>query len=198
MQELIFTDAPAISSDGRLNGPCCLPTSIEWPLDSDGNPLFHLASVPLKWFRAVPQAEDDKLLWISIFVSYDPVGFSHYSKMSSNHIDHDESAVIVHDMSGPSIRRNPNQSDISKAISISEAMDSDENVASHIGFEPAWVQDPINIDGFSWVMSIYGPDMDGSLGKNAGIFSDGVGYLFLKDKLELQEFGSAGKFFLQI
>lgn len=69
------------------------------------------------------------------------------------------------------------------------ATEGDDKVASYIGSDPTWVQDPIELSGYRWVMSIYGPDMDASLGENRGIVSDGVGYVFLKTHFHPELFG---------
>jgi hypothetical protein len=160
--------------------------------------MFHLLSVPLHWLDADKAKECPDPRWISVFVSYDKEGYAHYAKMSSDEPEHAESAIILHDMSGPERSSHHAQSLVSKSVMLSPAVDGDENVASYVSSAPYWVQDPIEIDGYRWVMSVYGPDMDSALEANRGIVSDGVGYVFLKDDLDINCFGLVGKFFLQL
>jgi hypothetical protein len=197
MRELIFSAELSDQDTGILDGPCELDAAIPWPSDKDSTPLFHLLSLPLAWLED-PQFNSKRFKWLSIFVSYDKATYSHYGKMSSDEPDHAEAQVIVHGMSGTSRSQHPSQASVSKKITTRAANENDDNVASHIGGAPSWVQDPIAVDGYKWVLSIYGPDMDEALGENRGIFSDGVGYVFLKTDLEPDALGVAGKFFLQL
>ena len=197
MKEIVFEDAPHRADGGYLDGPCKLPSQLEWPQSSDASPLFHLLSIPLLWV-APRQASQSKERWISIFISYDKAGYTHYGKMSSDEPDHTEAIVILHNMTGPDRSMHPAQALASKNVNLIPATEGDDNVASYVDSVPTWVQDPIVLDGFEWVLSIYGPDMDVSLGENRGILSDGVGYVFLKSSFDQDFFGPFGKFFFQL
>jgi hypothetical protein len=198
MKEIIFEARPPGVGDGIVDGPCLLSEQLPWPRDGDSMPLFHLLSAPALWLVPELIHSSSKNLWISVFISYDRTTFSHYGKMSSDTPDHKDAVVLLHDMTGPSRSEHPNQSAVSKSAKLVAAKEGDDNVASYIDSSPSWVQDPIDIDGFDWVMSIYGPDMDSALDENRGIFSDGVGYVFIKSALDLNSFGMVGKFFLQL
>lgn len=198
MRELVFESTPPVIGEGRVDGPCALPEVIPWPCDADSFPLFHLLSVPTSWLIHDGECGKDQNKWISIFISYDKKSYSHYGKMSSDELNHSDAVVLLHDMSGPERSEHSNQSVNSKSVRLIPAVDGDDNVASYVEAEPSWVQDPIQIEGFKWVMSIYGPDMDSALTENRGILSDGVGYIFLKENFDLSTFGSVGKFFFQL
>lgn len=196
MKELVFEDIPA-SDGGFLDGPCKLPSSFQWPTESDGKPLFHLLSVPLSWvFESADKSVN--LQWISVFVCYDKENYSHYEKMSSDDPENSDSVVIIHDMSGDELSFHSEQSKFSKNIKLISAAENDDNVASYIGGVPYWVQDPIEMKDLKWAMSIYGPDMDEALGENRGIFSDGTGYLFIPENIVGNINRIAGRFFLQL
>ena len=198
MKELIFETAPPRDGEGIIDGPCKLNEKIQWPHGEDASPLFHLLSVPLVWLTPDKDTNASNGRWVSVFVSYDKAGYSHYGKMSSDTPDHADAAVILHDMTGPKRSLHPNQGAASKNIALAPAREGDDNVASYVDSVPSWVQDPIELNGFSWVLSIYGPDMDASLVENRGIFSDGVGYVFLRANFDPDSFGTVGKFFLQL
>lgn len=198
MKELIFEDTPHCSNGGFIDGPCKLPLELDWPHDSASSPLFHLLSIPLQWLNQNQMTQSLSGKWVSVFISYDKECYSHYGKMSSDDTNHTEAMVILHDMSGPERTVHPQQAAISKNVRLIPAIDGDSNVASYIESVPSWVQDSIDIEEYKWVMSIYGPDMDNSLGDNRGILSDGVGYVFLKTNIDPNLFGVVGKFFLQI
>lgn len=198
MKELVFESEPHVRGDGFIDGPCKLPETLQWPVGPNASPLFHLLSVPLGWLVPDVVEESTQDRWVSVFISYDKTGYSHYGMMSSDDIDNSEAAVILHDMSGPERSMHNNQGSKSKNVKLVPATDGDDNVASYINSKPSWVQDPIAIDGLRWALSIYGPDIDICLGENRGILSDGVGYVFLKSDFCSEAFGPVGKFFLQL
>lgn len=197
MKELIFQNTSHEFGGGRIDGPCKLPSSIDWPSGNDGIPLFHLLSVPFGWIEKSQDNDSNWNKWISVFISYDKKDYSHYGKMSSDDLEHTDAAVILHDMTGPEKSMHPNQAKISKNIKTVPATEGDDNVASYIESTPTWVQDPIDLEGYRWVFSVYGPDMDKALGDNRGILSDGVGYAFIRSEIDNFS-GPVGKFFLQL
>lgn len=198
MKELVFENALCSADGGLLDGPCKLPSQLGWPEDSDGFPLFHLMSIPLNWVVANFNNGSTEARWLSVFVSYDKANYSHYGKMSSDEPEHKDAVVILHDMTGEDRSMHPDQAPSSKNVKLAPAIDRDDNVASYIDSVPVWVQDPIQLDKYKWVLSVYGPDMDESLGDNGGILSDGIGYVFLKTGAKFDSFGTVGKFFLQL
>ena len=116
--------------------------------------------------------------------------------MSSDDLNHRDAAVILHDMSGPEKMLHPDTANVSMNVQLSdENMEKDDNIASYIFGEPSWVQDPIDVNSYHWILSLYGPDLDSSLGSNRGVLSDGTGYVFSKNKLNFANFGEVGKFF---
>jgi hypothetical protein len=198
MKELEFENTLRHADGGYIDGPCKLPSHLDWPVGSDSSPLFHLLSVPLLWLNP---NQDSKFLtarWVSVFICYDKTGYTHYGKMSSDQPDHIDAIVILHDMSGSERSMHPSQAATSKNVKLIAATEGDDNVASYVDSVPAWVQDPIDLVGYKWVLSVYGPDMDASLGENRGILSDGVGYVFLKSNFDIDLFGPVGKFFFQL
>lgn len=198
MKELVFEDAPCHPDGGCLDGPCKLPSQLDWPQGSDESPLFHLMSIPLNWVVRNSSSVSAQSRWISVFISYDKENYSHYGKMSSDEPEHKDAVVILHDMTGTDRSMHPNQALSSKNVKLVSATEGDDNVASYVDSVPTWVQDPIKLDQFEWVLSVYGPDMDVALGDNRGILSDGVGYVFLKTDFKFDSFGSVGKFFFQL
>lgn len=198
MKELIFEDIPQRIDGGYLDGPCKLPSHLEWPIGSNSLPLFHLISVPLLWLSPNQSKSSLQNKWISIFISYDKSEYTHYGKMSSDEPEHSDGVVILHEMTGSERSMHPNQALISKNVKLISAKEGDDNVASYVDSAPTWVQDPIDLIGYKWVLSVYGPDMDASLGENRGILSDGVGYAFLKSNFDVNHSGPVGKFFFQM
>lgn len=198
MKELIFEDIPHLIDGGYLDGPCKLPSHLEWPVGSDSLPLFHLISVPLLWLSPNQSSSSLQDKWISVFISYDKTEYAHYGKMSSDDPDHIDAVMILHEMTDPERSMHPNQALISKNVKLISAKEGDDNVASYVDSAPVWIQDPIDIIGYKWVLSIYGPDMDAYLGENRGILSDGVGYAFLKSNFDVNHCGPVGKFFFQM
>lgn len=81
---------------------------------------------------------------------------------------------------------------------MSKEIDDDENLASKVDGVDAWLQSPINIEGFRRRLSIYGGDLDLALPLTTGILSDGMGYLFLSDGGGHDEGGNFGGFYLQM
>lgn len=198
MHELIFSPPPHSKNNGYVGGPCKLPSSLSWPIANSGSSLFHLMSIPLNWLMSNNDIKGNQL-WISIFVSYDRTEYSHYSKMSSDEPNHNDARIILHDMSGPPRNEHSDGNDAIGNVSLkSNSNASIDDIASYIGGQPTWVQDPITIKGYQWHASIYGPDIDQALGNDAGILSDGVGYIFLKSSLEPKLDEMAGRFYLQI
>jgi hypothetical protein len=198
MEEIIFESALAQSNFGMIDGPCKLPEGMPWPHDSGSAPLFHLLSVPAFWLIRSLTKEFPVKEWISVFVSYDKKSHSQYGKMSSDEPDHTDAVVLMHDMTGRARSAHLDQAVSSKSVRLAPAVEGDDNVASYIGSTPCWVQDPVELPGYDWVLSIYGPDMDVSLAENRGILSDGTGYVFLKSDVGSSSNGVVGKFFLQI
>ncbi|WP_152034612.1 hypothetical protein [Paracidovorax avenae] len=194
MKELIFLPVLPEVGYGYLDGPCKLPEEVAWPVDGDGKPLFHLLSIPFNWVKG---GAGDKF-WLSVFVLYDREKYSHYGEISQEEDVVKNTKVILHDMSGQEKSIHPHQSKISKSISNRPAQENDDNVASYVGGTPYWVQDPIEIEGQKCIATIYGPDMDEALGENRGIISDGVGYVFIKDNIDHNDFGSVGNFYVQL
>ncbi len=213
MHELVFEAVEPAEGDGRIDGPCRLPATLPWPVGGDSHPLFHLLSIPLVWL--VPDVPPNRLAerWVSVFIAYDASGYSHYAAMSSDEPDHADAVVVLHDGSGPERSMHPRQGLTSRQVRREPRSAGDDDVASYIGSTPVWVQDPIFVEGFRWVMSLYGPDMDVALGGNRGILSDGVGYVFLKNAsvreagdgaefdanaFNQESFGPIGTFYLQL
>jgi hypothetical protein len=198
MKELVFENIPRHADGGYVDGPCKLPTHLDWPVGLDSAPLFHLLSVPLFWLALNKDNKSAQTKWVSVFISYDKATYSHYGKMSSDQPDHVDAIVMLHDMTGPERSMHSSQALASKNVKLIPAKEGDDNVASYVDSVPTWVQDPIDLVGYKWALSIYGPDMDESLGENRGILSDGVGYVFLKSNFDVDFFGSVGKFFFQL
>lgn len=199
MLELIFTNAPVSNDCGYVGGPCKLPVQILWPHDTENNPLYHLISVPVQWLGENRFSQITTERWLSIFIPYDKENFSHYSKMSPDELDIIDAIVILHDMSGIERSEHPAQETKSgsvKTAPVDQGRDLND-IASYIGGSPTWVQDPIQLENYAWIMSLYGPDLDQALLDNPGILSDGVGYLFLPDNFDVDNFGQIGRFYFQ-
>lgn len=197
MEEVIFENIEANQDCGRVDGPCNLPAELDWPCDAELDPMFHLLTLPLGWLVS-DVLNVGAARWVSVFVTFDSANHLHYSKMSSDELNHNDAKVLLHDQSGIAQSMHPSQAPVSKKVILKATNLNNENVASYVSGEPIWVQDPIKIAGYKWVLSIYGPDMDSALGDNAGIFSDGNGYLFLKESFNPNKFCEIGKFFLQL
>jgi hypothetical protein len=195
MFELIFSSSPPTSSSGIIDGGCNLSLDL-WPKSDDGDYLFHLVSFPANW---VFNKESVIKKWISVFIPYDKNNYSHYSKMSSYESNHKDSFVILHDMVGSLISPNKYQSSESHLVEIKEYKGNDsENILSHIGGQPFWVQDQISVDEYHWVMSIYGPDIDISLPDNVGILSGGTLHIFILNNIDFEKKGVIGKTFFEL
>jgi hypothetical protein len=198
--ELKFTNTPFISGRGYVGGPCKIPLEILWPCDDEKNPLYHLISVPLQWLDETQFGQITSERWISIFVPYDKEGYSHYGKMSPDNLEAIDAVVILHDMSGPDRSEHPEQESASGSVErsfVDKGRDLND-IASYIDGVPTWIQDPIELTNYRWVMSLYGPDLDLSLIDNPGILSGGVGYLFLKVGINPDEFGQVGRFYFEL
>ncbi|BFO56703.1 MULTISPECIES: hypothetical protein [Comamonadaceae] len=194
MRELVFLPAPHEVGYGFLDGPCKLSEGVDWPLDENGKPLFHLLSLPMNWIKE----GEGTGLWLSVFILYDKESYSHYGKISQEEDVAKNAVVILHDMSGKEKIIHPYQSETSKSITNRAAQEDDENVASYVGGIPYWVQDPIEIKNYECVATIYGPDMDEALGENRGVISDGVGYVFIRKNIDISKSGLVGNFYVQL
>ncbi|MBA0266447.1 hypothetical protein [Stenotrophomonas maltophilia] len=76
--------------------------------------------------------------------------------------------------------------------------DDDENLDSKLDGVDAWLQSPLTWNGGRRRLMLYGADIDGILPSQKGVLSDGMAYLFLRDKPDFSPVGRAGAFFLQL
>ena len=179
MKKIIIKASQVNLDLAHMAGGCKLPKEIEWPVDTNGRKLLHLATFPLNLFIN----ESDK--WISIFSPFDLNDtFSHWENLVPDNTN--ESAVIVHDNSGED--RNEFEVEISnaKAIEIYEdgIEDNEKNLSSKIWGVPVWLQDEDAIENHTCILSLNGNDIDIGFPEECGIFSDGIVYVFLNKNIK--------------
>ncbi len=193
--EVIFSNKGPTPGDGYVGGGVKLPSGIQWPTGAEEQPLVHLFSVPATWFS--DQVSGAR--WISVFIPYEMRTVTHYKKLRAR--DGRSDAVVIAYDEGDS-ERSESQGVVLERGRMERAMskeiDDDENLASKVDGVDAWLQSPINIEGFRRRLSIYGGDLDLALPLTTGILSDGMGYLFLSDGGGHDEGGNFGGFYLQM
>ena len=193
--EVTFSNKGPALGDGYVGGGVKLPSGIQWPTGADGEPLVHLFSVPATWFS--DEVSGARL--ISVFIPYEPRTVTHYRKLRAR--DGRSDAVVIAYDEGDSERSESQGVVLERGGMervLSKEVDDDENLASKVDGVDAWLQSPINIEGFRRRLSIYGGDLDSALPSTTGILSDGVGYLFLSEGGGYDDGGDFGRFFLQL
>jgi hypothetical protein len=193
--EVTFSNKGPAPGDGYVGGGVKLPSGIQWPAGAAGEPLVHLFSVPATWFS--DQVSGARR--ISVFIPYEPRTVTHYRKLRAR--DGRSDAVVIAYDEGDSERSESQGVVLERGRMervLSKEIDDDENLASKVDGVDAWLQSPINIEGFQRRLSIYGGDLDLVLLSTTGILSDGMGYLFLSGGGDHDDGGDFGRFFLQL
>lgn len=150
-----------------------MPETMKWPLDSDGNPLLHILTVPAAWIEARSN------LWISIFIPFDtPDSLLHWDLLTAS--DENTSAIIIHSNEGVESNKFDMESN-SKLVQIGGVGENEEEFVSKISVNIDWLQGPEGFSGQSCRFMLNGDDFDFSFGMDVGIFSGGFLYILLPD-----------------
>ena len=195
-RELMFSPLKPAKGDAYVGGGVYLPPDVRWPTSDNGEPLVHLMSLPGWWFGENIKGNDFS---VSIFIPYASGQVNHYRRLRER--DGCSEAVVVGHPTGEFLRsESANEiKDVGRVeISLIDAIDDSENLASKIDGVDAWLQCPIAMRGMHRRISIYGGDLDLALPKYKGILADGMGYLFIDDDAIEGRREKIGHFFLQL
>ncbi len=193
--EVVFSRGSPTDGCGHVGGGACLPPEMNWPQTADGERLVHLFSVPAHWFWL----DETSDRWVSVFIPYTAREVSHYRRLRAK--DSHSDAVVLAYIRASAEREESGGRALERGRmerSVVQEADDDENLASKIDGIDAWLQSRIAIDGFKRRLSIYGGDLDQAVPSTPGILSDGMGYLFLPEKVTESGSCGGGRFFLQL
>ena len=192
--ELIFVDGEPTPSVAYFGGSPFLPGAFNWPADSNGAPLLHLATFPAEFLcKYVSGLRVKSDLVVSIF--------SPYSLTDDGYIDSAMSeggVALAYRPSNISVDRYGSPILPPKRIDVVQnpADDSEENGIAKIAGIPAWVQDEEERDGMIYVLQLNHPRLNKAAPTHKSILVGGVGYLLLKSDLD-HEGPDAGVFIIQ-
>ena len=193
---LLLTKEKASPTDAYVGGGAFLPESIPWPACVEGRALFHLMALPAHWFYPQGVAED---FWFSVFIPTDTRDHSHFRRLRA--VQGTSEAVVLAYRRGAASRSRCMSDSLERGrIERVECLepDDDENLDSKLDGVDAWLQSTLTWNGGRRRLMLYGADIDGILPSHKGVLSDGMAYLFLRDKPDFSPVGRAGAFFLQL
>jgi hypothetical protein len=193
--ELIFVDGETTPSVAYFGGNPFLPRSLNWPADSNGAPLLHLATFPAEFLsKYVSGLRVKSDLVVSIFSPYSLTEDGYIdSAMSEGGVAlaYQPSNISVDGYGSPILP--PKLIDIVQNISE----DSEENGVAKIGGIPAWVQNEEKRNEMIYVLQLNNSRLNKAAPTHKSILVGGVGYLLLKSQLGHED-AEAGAFIIQM
>lgn len=176
MKHLKVSTAVVELTEAHMAGGCLLAQEIEWPVDKEGRPLLHLLTMPAEWVELGAQG------WISLFSPYCREDtFLHWEGLTAE--GDNCSVVIYHDNDGVSRDAyNGFQTPPCRVfIEHDREPESSKDFRSRICSVVSWLQDKESVAGQACRVMLNGDDFDIGFPGDAGIFSDGVVYVFLNE-----------------
>lgn len=192
--ELIFVDGVIDKELPYVGGSPYLPESIDWPADSSGEPLLHLASLPALFIKKYSKilSLDDGLV-VSIFTPYSLTSDSYIYKAMN-----EGGKVIVYKPGDEPRDGHGHPIACPRLIKVFEnpEEDSDENTTAKIAGIPAWIQDEESRSDLIYILQINNSRLNKAAPTHKSIFVGGNGYLFLKESISSENL-FAGEFLIQ-
>ncbi|WP_321788555.1 hypothetical protein [Paraburkholderia sp. J94] len=183
--ELTFVDGTPTPSVAYFGGNPFFPESLNWPVDSSGAPMLHVATFPAEFLdKYVPTLRVRSDLVVSVF--------SPYSIADDGYIDRvmtEGGVALAYRPSSTSIDRYGSPIAPPKLINViaNPEDDSEENGVAKIGGVPAWVQDEEQRDAMVYVLQLNNSRLNRAASTHKSILVGGIGYLLLKADLHHED-----------
>ncbi|HNY32074.1 MAG TPA: hypothetical protein PKO15_14410 [Fibrobacteria bacterium] len=179
--QLIVGDKVSCDDHGpRVGGAFLKPQDIEWPIDSDGNPLTLILSIPTS--ALLPSGDRFPNFWVSVFVKYSATDYCLDAVTCNDAQSFKENIgrttkVLIHRPGDPVTM---GVEVPSRRIERGAAVHQDSFSGSKWAGEPTFLQkNPLPIPEFmEFLLQLYSSDLSDEIPDLLGL-PDSVGYLFL-------------------